>query len=82
MRTCRTTAPKRRNDSLFDKLDEKHPDHDRPWRDVHHIWQWGISDEDLRTKLEGLGFRLEFSKNCGRFGKLPNFENHTFLFCR
>ena len=28
--------------NLFEKLDQKHPDHDRPWRDVHHIWQWGI----------------------------------------
>ena len=49
-------------DRLFEKLDEKHPDHDRPWRDVHHIWQWGISDDDLRAKLEDLGFRQQFAE--------------------
>lgn len=69
-------------DRLFEKLDEKHPDHDRPWRDVHHIWQWGITDGDLRAKLEGLGFQQRFAKGCGRFGDLPNFENHAFIFSR
>ena len=66
--------------NLFQKLEEKHPCHDRPWRDVHHIWQWGIIDADLRAKAESLGFRLQFIKNCGRFGKLANFENHAFVF--
>jgi hypothetical protein len=69
-------------DSLFQKLEEKHPDHDRPWKDVHHIWQWGITDTDLRVKVESLGFRLQFRKNCGRFGTLPNFENHAFVFTK
>jgi hypothetical protein len=23
-------------DTLFDKLDETHPEHGRPWRDAHH----------------------------------------------
>lgn len=67
---------------LFQKLEEKHPDHDRPWKDVHHIWQWGITDIDLRAKIESLGFRLQFMKNCGRFGELENFENHAFVFSR
>ena len=67
---------------LFRKLDEKHPDHDRPWRDVHHIWQWGITDRDLRAKVESLGFRLQFMKNYGPFGDLEHFENHAFVFCR
>lgn len=67
---------------LFGKLDEKHPDHDRPWKDVHHIWQWGITDIDLIEKVESLGFRLQFMKNCGQFGNLLNFENHAFVFCK
>jgi hypothetical protein len=65
---------------LFAKLDEKHPDHDRPWRDVHHIWQWGITDRDLRGKVESLGYRMQFMMNCGRFGDLDSFENHAFVF--
>jgi hypothetical protein len=68
--------------NLFQKLEEKHPDHDRPWRDAHPIWQWGITDTDLRAKVESLGFRLQFMKNCGRWWKLANFENHAFVFSK
>lgn len=68
--------------NLFGKLDQIHPDHGRPWRDVHHIWQWGITDHDLESKLDKLGFNLVYKKNCGKFGSLPNFENHAFIFSR
>lgn len=81
----RNVPHKRRQENyknLFDKLDEIHPEHDRPWRDVHHIWQWGITDTDLESKVGELGFKLLHKKNCGRFGRLPNFENHAFIFAR
>lgn len=68
--------------SLFEKLEQKHPDHDRPWKDVHHIWQWGITDADLTERLATLKFRQEFSKNLGRFGRLKNFEDHAFIYCK
>lgn len=67
-------------DMLFQKLNEKHPDHDRMWKDVHHIWQWGITDLDLQSKVESLGFRMQFYKNCGQVGNLKNFENHAYVF--
>jgi len=68
---------------LFRKLDQPHPDHGgRVWRDVHHVWQWGISDAALEAKAGALGYRLEFKKNFGSFGHLPQFENHGFLFVR
>lgn len=69
-------------DNLFQKLNEKHPDHDRTWRDVHHIWQWGITDANLQSKVEALGFHMQYYKNCGRFGNLKNFENHAFIFSK
>ena len=69
-------------DTIFQRLDEIHPEHDKPWRDVHHIWQWGITDRDLRAQAESLGFRLQFRKNCGPFGDLRNFENHCFVYTR
>jgi hypothetical protein len=69
-------------DNLFEKLDEKHSGHGRLWRDVHSIWQWGITNSDLITKVESLGFRLQYMKNCGRFGQLENFENHAFVFTK
>jgi hypothetical protein len=67
---------------LFRKLDEKHPDHDRNWRDVHNVWQWGITDSDLEAAATKLGFRLVLKKNYGRFARLANFENHGFVFVR
>jgi len=65
---------------LFDKMYEIHPQHKRIWRDVHNVWQWGISDRDLLGTMEGLGYKMQYYKNRGRFGSLPNFENHAFVF--
>lgn len=67
---------------LFSRLDSIHPQHQRPWRDVHNIWQWGIADVDLTETLGALGFDLVYQKDCGRFGTLPNFANHAFVFRR
>ena len=68
---------------LFRKLDQPHPDHGgRLWRDVHNVWQWGTSDHALESKLAEVGYKLEFKQNYGRFGRLPQFENHGFVFVR
>ena len=66
--------------SLFEKMNEIHPQHKRIWRDIHNVWQWGITDHDLIHTMERLGFKMQYFENCGRFGSLPNFENHAFLF--
>lgn len=66
--------------NLFDRLDEKHPYDDRPWRDVHSIWQWGITDDDLESTAARLGFKLVYKKWCGRLGE--HFENWAFIFSR
>jgi hypothetical protein len=65
---------------LFDKMYEIHPQHQRIWRDIHNVWQWGITDRDLLSCMENLGFKQLRYKNCGSFGPLPNFENHAFVF--
>jgi hypothetical protein len=65
---------------LFEHMYEMHPQHNRIWRDIHNVWQWGIIDKDLITVIENLGFKLRFYKNCGPFGNLKNFENHSFVF--
>lgn len=67
---------------LFRKLDQKHPAHDRNWRDVHHIWQWGITDDDLIATMAALGFEPVFSRNWGQVLDLARFENHAFIFSR
>lgn len=69
-------------DSLFQKLDEIHPQHQRPYRDIHNIWQWGITDADLIELMRSFGFTMQFYKNSGQFGTLKNIENHSFVFSR
>jgi hypothetical protein len=66
--------------ALFEHMDEIHPQHKRVWRDIHNVWQWGISDHDLQQTLNRLGYKMQYYKNCGRVGSLPNFENHAFVF--
>ncbi len=66
--------------ALFSKMYEIHPQHKRIWRDIHNVWQWGITDRDLLRTMENLGYKMQYFKNCGRFGSLPNFENHAFVF--
>jgi len=65
---------------LFEKMYEVNEEHNRIWRDVHNVWQWGITDNNLIECLETLGFNQKFYKNCGRTGDLSNFENHSFIF--
>lgn len=69
-------------DTLFQNMYEVHPQHKRIYRDIHNVWQWGITDDDLITRMKSLGFTMQFYKNAGRFGNLENFENHAFVFSR
>ncbi|MBA3026190.1 MAG: class I SAM-dependent methyltransferase [Sulfurimonas sp.] len=66
--------------TLFDNLYEKHPLHDRIWRDVHHVWQWGIVSDDLISVMKKLGFRLEYFSNHGELSYLKSFEEHSYIF--
>ncbi len=68
--------------NLFSKPNEIHPQHNRPWRDVHNVWQWGITDRDLIDTMARLGFRMVHRKNHGRFSNFRSFENHAFIFLK
>jgi hypothetical protein len=68
--------------ALFERMYEIHPQYGRVWRDIHKVWQWGITDEDLRRTMRTLGFEQCIYRNYGRFGSLSNFENHGFVFQR
>lgn len=67
---------------VYAHADEIHPEYHKRWRDIHNIFQWGITDRDLRAHMQGLGFREVFYRNYGRFSDLPAFENHGFVFVR
>lgn len=78
-------APRGRDETyryVYTHANEIHPDYKKPWRDIHNIFQWGITDDDLRGTMSGLGFREVYFKNHGRFSNLPAFENHAFIFQR
>jgi hypothetical protein len=66
--------------ALFERMNEVHPQYGRIWRDIPSVWQWGITDRDLLGTMDKLGYKMQWYKNCGRFGSLPNFENHAFVF--
>jgi hypothetical protein len=66
--------------TLFEKMYEINPEHNRIWRDVHNVWQWGIVDRDLVGCLDRLGFTMQLYKNCGQWGALRNIQNHAFVF--
>jgi hypothetical protein len=69
-------------DGLFERLDEINQQRGRPWRDVHDIWQWGISDRDLIARMGELGFGLRLFENTGPWRGLERFHESAFLFDR
>ncbi len=78
-------APRGR-DALYEHMyahaAEIHPVYGKPWRDIHHFFQWGITDRDLRAHMQKLDFTEVFFANYGQFSDLPMFENHGFIFVR
>jgi hypothetical protein len=68
--------------TYFRDLDAIHPEHKKPYRDIHNIWQWGITDTALIAKMKDLGYKMQFYKNCGQWGHLRNVENHAFIFTK
>lgn len=67
---------------VYAHADDMHPVYKKRWKDIHNIFQWGITDDDLRTTMNGLGFREVYYRNHGRFSNLPAFENHAFVFLK
>ncbi len=77
-----SVPPQPNHHEVLARPDAIHPDHGRPYRDVHEIWQWGIEDRSLIAALESLGFRIVYYENAGRWGELERFEDHGFVFIR
>jgi hypothetical protein len=69
-------------DGLFEQLDEINEQRGRPWRDVHDIWQWGITDRDLIARMAELGFGLRMYENTGPWLGLERFHDAAFVFDR
>jgi hypothetical protein len=69
-------------DGLFERLDDVNEQRGRPWRDVHDIWQWGITDDDLITRVAELGFAVRLHENAGPWRGLDRFHESVFVFER
>jgi len=67
---------------VYDHKNEIHPRFNKPWKDIHNITQWGITDHGLRTTMTRLGYKEVSFSNYGMFVDLPAFENHAFVFKR
>lgn len=67
---------------VWDRADEYLPERARRYRDVHNIWQWGISDRDLRARAAALGLEQVHYENGGIWQDREGFENHAFVFRR
>jgi hypothetical protein len=79
----RQAVPPQENlDGLFASLDETNVRRGRPWRDVHDVWQWGITDADLRAVMDGLGFTAVFAEQHGTWRGLADFEDCAYVFQR
>jgi len=78
----RSVPPLGLHSEVFTKLDEDNPQRGRPWRDVHDIWQWGISDSALTAALERLGFALVYFEDLGPWQGLERFRNRAFAFAK
>ena len=78
-------VPSRKDDFyqfVYQHADEICPEYQKRWKDVHNIWQWGITDDDLRGELRSQNFEEIFYRNYGKFGNLKRFENHGFVFLK
>jgi len=68
--------------NLFERPNEIHPRYNKRYGDVHNVWQWGITDNDLLEVMKRVGYRLEFWRNYGQFSTFRSFENHGFIFVK
>lgn len=66
----------------WERLEQWNPRRGRPWRDCHDIWQWGITDADLRARMADLGFTLAYHENLGRWHGLGDFDDCSYVFER
>lgn len=67
---------------VWTRMDEYLPARGRTYRDVHNIWQWGMTDADLRRHAGSLGLELVYFENAGMWQDREAFENHGFVFRR
>ena len=66
--------------SFIEKMFQIHPFHKKIYRDIHNVWQWGITNMDLVSTMKLHGFHEIYHTNYGKWGHLKNFEGNSFIF--
>ena len=66
--------------NLINKTYEINPERGKIWRDVHHVFQWGITVKDLIETLGKFNFDLVYHKFWGMFSYSDSFDDHAFIF--
>ncbi len=64
----------------YARHDEWSDEQNRPLRDVHNYWQWGITVKDLVGTLWDLGYRIEGLENSGLWlPEVPDIESVSLI---
>ena len=71
-----------RHHEVWTKMNEYVPERGRVYRDIHDIWQWGITDRDLTRVAKEVGLDVIYYENGGTWRGQPAFERHAFIFRR
>jgi hypothetical protein len=67
---------------LFDRMEEWVAPQERRYRDIVNVWQWGITDADLKGKMAELGFDLKREWSLNAPPRTRGFVNKIFVFAR
>jgi hypothetical protein len=66
----------------WDALDEVDPRYDKPTRDVHEYWQWGIPDAALHRVMTNLGYRAILYADYGPWHNAPGYDYRVFVYTK
>jgi len=69
-------CPKLTNNVHYNKL---FTEQEHEVRDIHNIWQWGITDKDLQDVMTNLGFELTYTIEGNNWGE-TKFKSRGFIF--
>ena len=71
-------------DKWWDQHGQLDPATGRKVEDMHNIWQFGITHDDLVSHIRSLGFRMDYFEHFGKFAaaKQPWIQNEGFIFVR
>ena len=81
-RYLQAVPPWKAHAELFDHLDDWHAGQQRGRRDGTHVWQWGITDADLKAKMDTFGFSLAREWVLTPPPETRGFVNKAFAFTR